>query len=113
MHILSENYTLTDIKNMAFEKVPRGTFVSPHSKIALDYHEDLCNFKLNDCALINVYLSSRPEVNKNTYLMRGIVYKIGENRYEASFGGLLMFYEGPLHESLCSEAEIYISVAKI
>lgn len=113
MHILSENYTLADIKNMAFDKVPRGTFVSPRSKIALDYHQDLCSLKLNDNTQINVYLSERPVVNRNIYLMRGIVYKIEESRYEASFGGLLMFYEGPLHESLCIEAEIYISVAKV
>lgn len=113
MHILSENYTLTDIKNMAFEKVPRGSFVSPHSRIALDYHEDLCHLKVTDTIQINVYLSEQPAVSRNIYLMRGIVYKIEENRYEASFGGLLMIYEGPLHGSLRNEAEIYVSVARI
>lgn len=113
MLILSEDFKVTDIKNLAFKKVPRASLVSPTCKIALDYHSDLCHLKLEDNIKIELFLSSKPSLNKNYYLMRGIVYKIEENRFEASFGGLLMFYEGALNENLLLEAEIYIAVLKI
>ncbi len=113
MLIHSENYKISDIKNLAFEKVPRGSFISKTSRIALDYHSDLCNIKIEEIVKIEIYLKTRPEVNKNSYLMRGIVYKIEENKYEASFGGLLLFFEGHLDVNLNLEDEIYISVQKI
>ena len=113
MQILSENYKVTDIKNLAFEKVPRGSFVSKTSRIALDYHSDLCNIKLDDTLKIDIFLTVKPTVSKSCYLMRGIVYKIEEKRFEASFGGLLMFYEGDLDDNLALEAEIYIAIQKI
>lgn len=113
MQILSENYKVTDIKNLAFDKVPRASLTSQTSRMALDYHSDLCNLKLDDNVKVDLFLAVKPLVSKNCFLMRGIIYKIEENRFEASFGGLLMFYEGPLDENVALEGEIYISVLKI
>lgn len=113
MQILTGDFKVTDIKNLAFQKVPRASLESQTSRIALDYHSDLCNLKLYDNVKIEIFLSSKPSVTRNCYLMRGIIYKIEENRFEASFGGLLMFYEGSLDDNIELESEIYISVYKI
>ena len=113
MQILTGEFRVTDIKNLAFQKVPRATLESQDSKIALDYHADLCNLKVNDTAKIELFLSSKPSVTKNCYLMKGIIYKIEENKFEASFGGLLLFYQGSLNENIKLESEIYISVYKV
>ena len=113
MQILAGDFKVTNIKNLAFHKVPRASLESQTSRIALDYHADLCHLKLHDNVRVELFLSSKPSINKNCYLMRGIIYKIEENRFEASFGGLLMFYEGQLDENIALESEIYISIFKI
>lgn len=113
MHILSQSYTVSDIKNSVFEKVPRAVLTCPTSRMSLDYHSELCNLKINDTVVVDLYLSDKPTINKNVFLMRGLVYSIDQNKFEASFGGLLMFYEGPLDENLSVESEIYVSVARM
>lgn len=113
MQILSEKLKVTEIKTTEFEKVPRATLESPRVGIAIDYHADLCFLKVNDEVEICIYTTKRPEINKNIYLMRGIVYKIGERNFSVSFGGMLMFYKGDMLENIELESEIYLSIAKI
>ncbi|ELA41176.1 uncharacterized protein VICG_01775 [Vittaforma corneae ATCC 50505] len=113
MHAVSQNFKVAEIKNTGFEKVPRASLTSENTRMALDYHSDLCHLRPNDIVKIDIYTSEKPAINKNTYLTRGIVYKIQNNRFEASFGGLLMFYEGPLMDQIALESEIYVSVTRI
>lgn len=109
MLIVGENYKVAEIKNTSFDKVPRAILQAPTSKIAADYHSDLCDIKLNDTVKVVMSVGELPSVPKNTYLMRGTVYKIEEGRFEVSCGGLLVFYEGPIIEELVVEAEVYVS----
>jgi len=113
MIIHSDNYEVCEILTDAFEKVPRATLIAKNSRIALDYHAELCNLRLRDNLKISIYISEKPPKDRNIYLVRGIVYKIEENRFEASFGGMLMFYEGALDSSLANDCEIYVSISKI
>ncbi len=113
MHVLSQEFTVSDIKATEYEKTPRATLISNSSKIAIDYYAELCHLKQNENVRMDLYLQQKPEINEKIYLMRGIVYKIEENRFEASFGGLLMFYEGNLVEDLELEKIIYVSISKL
>lgn len=113
MEILRENYTLEEIYDQPFKTVPRGIFKSPNSKLALDYHSGLLSLVKKDNVEIRLYLKNKPDVNKNIYLMRGVVYKIEEDSFECSFGGLLLIYSGPLSDELELDAPIYVSVNRI
>lgn len=113
MHAVSQNFKVEEIKNTGFEKVPRASLTSENARVALDYHSDLCHINPNDVVKVDIYASEKPAINKNIYLTRGIVYKVQENRFEASFGGLLMFYEGELMDQIALESEIYVSITKI
>ncbi len=113
MHVFSEKYPVVDIKITEYEKTPRLTGISDKSRISLDYHKDLCNIKVGENIKIDIWVSDKPEISKNIYLMRGIVNKLEEQRLEASFGGLLMFYEGPRIEEIELEKTIYLSIVKL
>ena len=45
--------------------------------------------------------------------MRGVVYKIEEDTFECSFGGLLLLYKGPISDELSLDSQIYVSVSKV
>ncbi|KAM0680625.1 DNA-directed RNA polymerases I [Glugoides intestinalis] len=109
MQIVGENYKVVEIKNTSFDKVPRAILQAASSKIAADYHSDLCDLKLKDMVKVVISIGERPVLPKSTYLMHGTVYKIEENRLEISCGGLLLFYEGPIIEELAVETDVYVS----
>lgn len=112
MEMFDDKYTVDDIRDLSFKKVPRGIFTSHKSQIALDYHSQLLPLKLGDNVQITLY-SKKPEINKNIYLMRGIVYKIEKDGFECSFGGMLLLYKGDINENLMENAEVFVSVAKV
>lgn len=114
MILLSENYKVMDIKETSFDKVPRASLQTEGSRIAVDYHADLCKIKVNDMVKVELCIDEQPVTQKNVYAMRGVVYKISENRrIEISCGGLLVFYEGALLDSLTVGAEVYFSMVRV
>lgn len=113
MLILQGNYKLEEIYDQPFKTVPRGIFKSDDSQMALDYHSGLLNLSINDMVEIKLYIDQKPDINKSIYLMRGVIYKIEDNLFECSFGGLLLIYKGTLCDDITLDAQIYISVNKI
>jgi len=107
-----QSFRVERITQTGFEKVPRATLTCANSRVDMDYHADLCPLQEGETVEMGIYTSGRPQISKNTYLTRGIVYKVGEGGFEASFGGLLMFYEGRGLEQVGLESEIYVSVDK-
>lgn len=112
MEIHSSNYVLDEILDLSFKTVPRGIFVSPIARIALDYYSMLLCLHEHDRVEIRLY-TKKPDINKSIYLMRGIVYKIDEDGFECSCGGLLLLYKGEINESITNDMELFVSVAKI
>ncbi|KAI5170062.1 hypothetical protein PAEPH01_1218 [Pancytospora epiphaga] len=112
MELVNEKFELVDIYDLSFKTVPRGLFVNDRIKLALDYHADLLSLSKGDSVQIGIY-HKKPELPKSTYLMRGVVYKIEESKFECSFGGLLLLYQGNLGSSLVEDGELYLSVLKI
>ena len=112
MEIHSEIYKLEDICDVSFKTVPRGFFTSETSQIALDYHSLLLNLQKGDSVQLKFY-SKKPEILKNIYLMAGSVYKIEENTFECSFGGLLLLYKGHFNGNISEDDEIFVSISKI
>lgn len=106
------NFTVEKIAKTGFEKVPRATLINKNCKMIFDYQADLCVLKEGDTVDAGIYTARIPSVGQNTYLMRGVIYKVGEKTFEASFGGLLLFYEGQPLEQIGLESEIYLSVGK-
>lgn len=112
MEVLSENYKVLDIITLSCPTVPRAVLHSPSSEMALDYYKALLPLNKNENIQIKLYLEE-PTVPSNIYLMRGVVYKLDNEGYECSFGGLLLFYKGEIHDNMKIDSEIFVSVAKI
>lgn len=112
MEIHSGVYKYVDVCDLSFKTVPRGFFESETSQIALDYHSLLLNLQKGDNVQLKLY-SKKPEILRNIYLMAGTVYKIGDNTFECSFGGLLLLYKGQFGGSISEDDEIFVSVSKI
>ncbi|KAI5151839.1 hypothetical protein ENBRE01_2423 [Enteropsectra breve] len=112
MEILNETYRAVDNLILSFEMVPRVVLVSNTSEMSIDYHKGLLPLATGDDVQVRLYLEE-PILPSNIYLMRGTVYKIEEDGFECSFGGLLLFYKGKIHENLLIDSEIFVSIAKI
>lgn len=109
MEIHSGVYVVEDILDLSSKTVPRGVFKGADSEFALDYHSGLLPIAKLDTVRFALYME-KPSIPPTVYLMRGLVYKIEENRFEASFGGLLLLFQGPLNERLSEDAEIFLSL---
>lgn len=112
MEIHSGTYRLEDACDEPFKTVPRGFFTSSTSQLSLDYHGQLLSLQRGDMAELKFY-SKRPEIQKNTYLMAGTVYKIDGDAFECSFGGLLLLYKGQFGGSISEDDDIFLSVSKV
>lgn len=105
--IYSELYHVESIDSTHFEITPRAILKNGHSTVELDYHSHLLFLKETCQVKMEIYVGQQPTLPKNIYLTRGIIYKIAEGKFSASFGGLLLIYNGNLSNDIQEGMEIY------